>query len=87
MEVLAQVSPMFILSLIWPRLTARAALTGMVSGLALSLSLTAAGHAKVGGFHAGLLGWALNVLLCFTLSYLPAMQSRPMISTQAESGG
>ncbi|MCS6807028.1 MAG: sodium:solute symporter family protein [Acidobacteriota bacterium] len=84
MEVLAQVSPMFILSLLWPRLTARAALTGMVVGVGLSLGLAAAGYPKLAGFHAGLIGWVVNLLLCVGLSYLPAMQPRAAAASRSE---
>lgn len=72
MEVLAQVWPSFALGLRWRRLTAGAALTGMVAGFALSVALSAAGYPRVLGFHAGIVGLAANLALCVGLSYLPS---------------
>jgi SSS family transporter len=68
MEVLAQVSPAFVLGLTWSRLTPRAALAGMAAGTALGAGLTLAGYARIGGIHAGLLGLGANVLVAVLLS-------------------
>jgi SSS family solute:Na+ symporter/sodium/pantothenate symporter len=86
MEILAQVSPMFLLGLLWPRLTAQAALGGMLAGSALAMSLTLAGYGKLWGLHAGLLGWGLNLLLCLTLSHLPAIQTKRAVSPRPDIG-
>ena len=63
MELLAQAAPVFVLGLTWPKLTARAALAGVVCGALLTGALIFAGYGKVGGIHAGLLGAALNTLV------------------------
>ena len=63
MELLAQAAPVFVLGLTWPKLTARAALAGVVCGALLTGALILAGYGKVGGIHAGLLGAALNTLV------------------------
>ncbi len=63
MELLVQAAPVFVLGLTWPRLTARAALYGVVCGTLLAAGLTLAGYGKVGGLHAGLLGASLNALI------------------------
>jgi SSS family solute:Na+ symporter/sodium/pantothenate symporter len=86
MEILAQVSPVFVFGILWPRLTARAALIGMIGGSALAASLTLGGHGKLWGIHAGLVGWGLNLLLCFTLSYLPGLSAKRVIGLRPEVG-
>lgn len=86
MEILAQVSPLFMLGLLWPRLTARAALIGLLSGLTLALGLTLAGYDKLWGLHAGLLGWVMNFLLCVILSQLPITQTKQVVSPRPQIG-
>ncbi|RMG49814.1 MAG: sodium:solute symporter family protein [Acidobacteria bacterium] len=86
MEVLAQVSPVFVLGVIWRRLTAQAALVGMVAGATLAVGLTLGGYGKVWGFHAGLLGWALNVLVCVMWSYRPMTSAERAVTPDAEVG-
>jgi len=70
MEILIQVSPLFLLGLTWRRFTARAALVGMLGGIALAMGLTLTGYSRVWGIHAGVLGGALNFLLGLTFSLL-----------------
>ena len=72
MELLLQVSPLFVLGLTWRRLTARAAFAGMLTGLALALGIPLAGYARPFGFHAGVIGWAANLLVCYGLSMIPS---------------
>jgi len=86
MEILVQVSPVFVLGILWLRLTARAALVGLLAGSALGMSLTLAGYGKLWGLHAGLLGWGLNLVLCLTLSYLPVIQAKRAVSPRPEIG-
>jgi SSS family solute:Na+ symporter/sodium/pantothenate symporter len=76
-EILLQVSPVFVLGLIWPRLKARAALMGILAGALLAITLALAGVGRIWGFHAGLLAWALNVALCVGLSWFPARGRMP----------
>lgn len=71
MELLIQVSPLFVLGVTWRRLRAGAAFTGLVTGLALSLAIPAIGYGRPFGIHAGVIGWIVNLLLCYGLS-LPA---------------
>jgi SSS family solute:Na+ symporter/sodium/pantothenate symporter len=68
MEILVQVSPVFVLAAIWDRLEARAALIGMIVGTLVAGGLTIAGAGDIGGIQGGVVGWALNVLLCVGLS-------------------
>ena len=63
-EVLIQIVPCFFLGLYWKHLSSRTALTGMLIGLAVALGLTLAGHPRVWGFHAGVVGLALNAGCC-----------------------
>ena len=51
---------MFVLGLTWPRLSAKAALAGVIGGTLLAAGLTLAGYGKIAGVHAGLLGAILN---------------------------
>ena len=64
MEVLAQIWPAFVLGLHWRRLTGPAALAGMLTGVAVSVALTAAGYPRVAGVHAGVVGLSVNLLVC-----------------------
>jgi SSS family transporter len=63
-EVLIQIVPCFFLGLYWRRLNARVVTIGMIAGLVCALSLTAAGHTKVAGFHAGVVGLVVNAAIC-----------------------
>jgi SSS family solute:Na+ symporter len=63
-EVLIQVVPCFFMGLYWRRLSAGTALLGMVCGLVVALGLTWAGKPLIWGFHAGVVGLALNVVVC-----------------------
>ncbi|NIV94526.1 sodium:solute symporter family protein [candidate division KSB1 bacterium] len=69
MELLSQVSPVIILGVLWRKLSSQAALAGVLGGSTLAVSLTLAGYGKLWGFHAGLLGWGLNLCLCVTMTY------------------
>ena len=74
MELLVQAAPVFVLGLTWPRLSARAALAGVVCGTLLAAGLTLAGYGKVAGIHAGLLGALLNAAVA-VLGSLAARRS------------
>lgn len=75
MEILVQVSPVFVLAAIWDGLTARAAFVGMLVGAVVSGGLAIAGVASIGGVQGGTVGWGLNVALCIGLSRLEARDS------------
>ncbi|MDH4063092.1 MAG: sodium:solute symporter family protein [Acidobacteriota bacterium] len=68
MEVLAQIWPAFVLGLHWRRLTGGAVLVAMLIGVAVSIGLTATGHPRVWGVHAGVVGLAANLAACALLS-------------------
>ena len=68
MEILVQVSPVFVLGAIWSRLTARAALIGISVGALLTSASVLMGIRSLWGFHSGLLAWVVNIALCVFLS-------------------
>jgi SSS family solute:Na+ symporter/sodium/pantothenate symporter len=70
MELLVQISPLFLLGLHWPRLRAGAGFAGLVAGLVISLGLPLSGYTRPFGLHDGTVGWMINLLLCVTLSRL-----------------
>lgn len=75
MEILIQVGPVFMLGLGWQRLTARAAMAGMIGGTLLGAGLTLVGFGKIYGIHAGLIGAVLNLTLCIGVSlWRPGLQ-------------
>jgi SSS family solute:Na+ symporter/sodium/pantothenate symporter len=68
MEILIQVAPLFMLGVHWSRLTAPAALAGLVAGLAVSFGLPMAGYPRPFGVHDGLIGAMANLLVCVAWS-------------------
>jgi SSS family solute:Na+ symporter len=70
MDILAQLSPLFLLGLTWRKFTAGPALLGIVAGMGLAMGLTLNGYGRVWGIHAGVLGMGINYLLCVTATFL-----------------
>ena len=68
MEILVQASPVFILGSLWERLSARAALAGLIAGTVVASALALSGTGSIAGIHGGLVGWAVNVSLCVGLT-------------------
>lgn len=68
MELLVQVSPLFMLGLHWRRLTGHAALAGLVVGLVVAFALPVLGVSRPFGVHDGTVGWVVNVLTCLGVS-------------------
>ncbi len=77
MEILAQLSPLFLLGLTWRRFAAGPALVGIVVGIGLSMGLTLSGHGRVWGIHAGILGAGVNYLVCVAATFLLPTSSTP----------
>lgn len=69
-ELLVQVFPAFVLGLYWKRLNAKAVFWGMFAGALLAGILTIAGYKTVYGVHGGVIGLALNFVICITGSFL-----------------
>lgn len=61
LEILLQVSPLFVLGACWRGFTARGALAGLVVGLALALLAGPAGYARIWDIHAGVFAWLANL--------------------------
>jgi SSS family solute:Na+ symporter/sodium/pantothenate symporter len=84
MDILVQVSPVFVLGVWWRRLTTQAALIGMIAGTMVTLSLMFSGYDKLWGLQAGLFGWGLNLMLCVMISCVPTILTKRVISPRAE---
>ena len=69
MEILIQISPLFVLGTIWPRYSSRGAMAGIITGTLLAAGLTLAGFGKVWGWHAGVVGLAANVAVGMAVSW------------------
>jgi SSS family solute:Na+ symporter/sodium/pantothenate symporter len=82
MEILAQLSPLFLLGLTWRRFTAGPALLGIVAGTGLAIGLTLNGYGRVWGIHAGVLGVGVNYLFCLMATSLRQTPS-PLPTTQS----
>ncbi len=63
MELLLQCVPTFLLAIHWRDQRADATLWGLVVGTVLGVGLTFAGHARVMGVHAGILGLVVNTAI------------------------
>ena len=79
MEILAQVAPLFVLGVTWPRLTTTAALGGMLAGCATYAGLLLAGRPEVWDIHAGIVGLGVNVATCVAVT----RAARPAADIQA----
>ena len=76
-ELLIQIVPCFFLGLYWKRLSARTVLGGMVAGLIVALGFTWAGHPRVWGFHAGVIGLAVNLIWCAAGTLIAPREANP----------
>ncbi len=76
-EILIQIVPCFFLGLYWQRLSSRSVLLGMLAGLVVALGLWGAGHARIWGFHAGVIGLAANLLCCLVGTWLTPARETP----------
>ena len=82
MEILAQLSPLFLLGLTWRKFTAGPALLGIVVGMGLAMGLTLNGYGRVWGIHAGVLGVAANYLICVAATSLRQGKPQSHISSR-----
>jgi Na+/proline symporter len=67
-ELLIQVAPAIILGVIWPRLSAKPTLVGLVVGTAVAGTFAFSGVEEVAGIQAGLLALGLNLGIAVGLS-------------------
>ncbi len=84
MEILIQVSPVFVLGAIWTGLDKRAAFVGMLVGVTGAVGLAFGGVESVYGFHTGIVAWAVNLALCFGLSSLWRKSGEPPDETDSD---
>jgi solute:Na+ symporter, SSS family len=75
-ELLVQVFPAFVLGLYWKRLDGKAVFWGMVIGAIVAGMLTFTGNKTVYGIHGGVIGLALNFVICVTGSYLSSASAK-----------
>lgn len=79
-ELLVQVFPAFVLGLYWKRLSGKAVFWGMLAGALLAGLLTITGYKTIFGIHGGVIGLALNFLICVTGSLLaPAVSKNKVL--------
>lgn len=62
-DLLVQLAPAFFLGLHWKSLRPGPTLAGIIVGLSVVLLLLILGHSRVAGFHPGLIGLALNLVV------------------------
>lgn len=67
-EILIQVAPAFLLGLYWKKLSKTAVLCGMLTGAVIASGMTFAGVSTVYGLHGGVLGLAINFVVCILIS-------------------
>ncbi|HHW17615.1 MAG TPA: sodium:solute symporter family protein [Firmicutes bacterium] len=67
-EVLIQVAPAFLLGLYWKGLSKTGVLLGMLSGAVLAGGMTFSGVKTMWGWHGGVLGLALNIVVSVIFS-------------------
>ena len=69
-EVLIQVAPAFLLGLYWKGLSKTGVLWGMIAGAVLAGAMTFTGVKTWHGWHGGVLGLALNLVVAVVLSFI-----------------
>lgn len=69
-EVLIQVAPAFLLGLYWRGLSKTGVLLGMLSGAILAGGMTFSGMKTLWGWHGGVLGLGLNIVIAVVFSLL-----------------
>lgn len=68
-EILLQATPVLILGLYSARIKKIPIMIGMVVGGILSVALTLTGYSKVGGIHAGIIGFLVNTAIVLLWSF------------------
>ncbi|WP_339148018.1 MULTISPECIES: sodium:solute symporter family protein [unclassified Sutcliffiella] len=63
-ELLVQVFPAFVLGLYWKNLNGKAVFWGMLAGAVLAGAMTFTGYKTIYGIHGGVIGLALNFVIC-----------------------
>lgn len=63
-EILIQIAPAFLIGLYWNRLSKRPVLIGMIVGAVIASGMTFMGIRAPYGIHAGIIGVAVNIVIC-----------------------
>jgi SSS family solute:Na+ symporter len=85
-EGLAQLVPVVLLSLFWRRMTARAGISGMLTGLAVMTALWATDNDPWHGVNGGIIALAANLVVTFTVTRLsPGTPTAPRIPAQGRT--
>lgn len=85
MEILIQVSPLFILGVAWPGLKTKAALAGLAAGAVTAAGFQLSGVGSIAGLPSGLAAWALNLALAVGLSLASAARARRAVRSPADA--
>ncbi|MCM3569297.1 sodium:solute symporter [Neobacillus mesonae] len=75
-ELLVQLFPAFVLGLYWKRLSSTPVFWGMVIGAIAAGILTLTGHKTVVGIHGGVIGLAINFIICVGGSFLTTSSAK-----------
>jgi Na+/proline symporter len=84
LEILIQCAPAFLVAIHWRGLRSGPALCGVVLGTLVAVGANYAGHARVAGVHAGVIGAAINAAVAWGGSVLLA--GRPSTRAAGEAG-
>lgn len=82
-DLLVQLSPAFILSLHWSRMTGTATFWGLLAGVATAMLMAALGYGKVAGIHAGLYALLVNLTIA-VLGTLASADKEPIRKPRAD---
>jgi len=69
-EILIQIAPAFLLGLYWKRMTKSSVLVGMIVGAVIASGMTLTGMKTFHGWYSGIIGLAINMLICVVGSLL-----------------
>lgn len=63
-EILIQIAPAFLIGLYWSKLNKKSVFLGMIVGAVIASTMTFTGHKKFYGVYGGVIGLAVNALVC-----------------------
>lgn len=75
LEILIQLSPLFILGALWPGMTARGALAGLLVGTLFSAGWILGGYGKLWGWHIGVIAATVNLAIAVLVSVLESRRT------------
>ncbi|WP_031464610.1 sodium:solute symporter family protein [Sciscionella sediminilitoris] len=84
-EGLAQLLPAVLLALLWRRMSAAAAVSGLTVGVVFTCVLVFTGNDPIAGINAGLLGLAANLLVVLAVTAIRPANTPPELLAQPET--